>query len=215
MYVSAGSVTLTIHRLIAEISWKIFLSIFHSQWSDQVTNLHTAGQLHRYGFCKHWTNPSIISYTRVAWIIILFGSWAHKKLVKWVLDLMDNTAGFEMSIFGMSSYGWILKKRFNVQCDKWGLNNMAAQYQATFSGASLKKKTFSFWFTSYQLCPVNSLRPSDAIWRHGTGSTLAQVMACCLAAPSHYLNQCWLIISRVLWHSSDEIIIKRSEDTSL
>ena len=27
--------------------------------------------------------------------------------------------------------------------------------------------------------------------------TLAQVMACCLTAPSHYLNQCWLIIGRV------------------
>ena len=26
-------------------------------------------------------------------------------------------------------------------------------------------------------------------------------MACCLTAPSHYLNQCWLIISEVLWHS--------------
>ena len=39
----------------------------------------------------------------------------------------------------------------------------------------------------------NSLRPSDAIWRHRSGSTLAQVMACCLTAPSHYLNQCWLI----------------------
>ena len=36
----------------------------------------------------------------------------------------------------------------------------------------------------------NSLKPSDAIWRHKSGSTLAQVMACCLTAPSHYLNQC-------------------------
>ena len=44
---------------------------------------------------------------------------------------------------------------------------------------------------------VNSLRPSDATWRHSSGSTLAQVMACCLTAPSHYLNQCWLIISKV------------------
>ena len=26
-------------------------------------------------------------------------------------------------------------------------------------------------------------------------------MACCLTAPSHYLNQCWLIISRVSWYS--------------
>ena len=32
--------------------------------------------------------------------------------------------------------------------------------------------------------------------------TLAQVMACCLMAPSHYLNQCWLIISEV-WHSPE------------
>ena len=44
----------------------------------------------------------------------------------------------------------------------------------------------------------NSLRPSDAILRRRTGSTLAQVMACRLTAPSHYLNQCWLIISKVL-----------------
>ena len=44
---------------------------------------------------------------------------------------------------------------------------------------------------------INSLWPSDAIWRQRSGSTLAQVMACCLTAPSHYLNQCWLIISEV------------------
>ena len=44
----------------------------------------------------------------------------------------------------------------------------------------------------------NSLWPSDAIWRQRSGSILAQVMACCLTAPSHYLNQCWLIISKVL-----------------
>ena len=36
-----------------------------------------------------------------------------------------------------------------------------------------------------------------------SGSTLAQVMACCLMAPSHYLNQCWFIISRVQWHPSE------------
>ena len=27
-----------------------------------------------------------------------------------------------------------------------------------------------------------------------SGSTLAQAMACCLMAPSHYLNQCWFIL---------------------
>ena len=35
----------------------------------------------------------------------------------------------------------------------------------------------------------NSLGLSDAIWRQGSGSTLVQVMAHCLMAPSHYLNQ--------------------------
>ena len=41
---------------------------------------------------------------------------------------------------------------------------------------------------------VNSLWSRDAIWHLRTGSTLDQVMACCLTAPNHYLNQCWLII---------------------
>ena len=46
---------------------------------------------------------------------------------------------------------------------------------------------------------INSTWPSDA----RSGSTLAKVMACCLTAPSHYLNQCWPLISGILWHSSE------------
>ena len=59
---------------------------------------------------------------------------------------------------------------------------------------------------------VNSLWPSDVIWRHRAGSTLVQVMAWCRQAPSHYLNQCWLIISNVLWHSCESIFLRRSDD---
>ena len=43
----------------------------------------------------------------------------------------------------------------------------------------------------------NSFWPSDPIWRQRSGSTLVQVMACCLTAPSQYLNQCGLIWSSV------------------
>ena len=50
---------------------------------------------------------------------------------------------------------------------------------------------------------VNSLQPSGTIWWHKSGSTLAQVMACCLTAPRHHLNQSGLIISKVLSHSPD------------
>ena len=51
---------------------------------------------------------------------------------------------------------------------------------------------------------LNSLWSGDAIWRHGTRSTLAQVMACCLMAPNHYMKQGWLVITKVLWHSFDD-----------
>ena len=40
---------------------------------------------------------------------------------------------------------------------------------------------------------VNSWWPSESIWWHKSGSTLAQVMVCCLKAPSHCLNLCWLV----------------------
>ena len=50
---------------------------------------------------------------------------------------------------------------------------------------------------------VNSLWPKDAIWQQTLGSTLAHVTACWLTVPCHYLNQCWVIISEVLWHSSE------------
>ena len=46
---------------------------------------------------------------------------------------------------------------------------------------------------------LNSLWPSDTIRRHISESALSQVMICCLTAPSHYLNQCWLIIREILW----------------
>ena len=57
-----------------------------------------------------------------------------------------------------------------------------------------------------------SLWPSDAIWWHRSGSTLAQVMACCLKAPSHYLNQCWFIITDVFWHSHEGNFTRNAQD---
>ena len=50
------------------------------------------------------------------------------------------------------------------------------------------------------------------IWQHRSGSTLAQVMACCLTAPSHYLNQSWLIIMEVLWYSLEGNFIGDTQD---
>ena len=66
--------------------------------------------------------------------------------------------------------------------------------------------------------PFTSLWPSDAIWWPRSGSTLPQVpvvIAFCLMAPSHYLNQCWLLISEVLKHSLDSNFIGGAEATIL
>ena len=68
-----------------------------------------------------------------------------------------------------------------------------------------------YWFCIYsygdflnievtQMCTgLNSLWPGYAIRRHRSVS----ILACCLTAPTCYLNQCWLIISEVQWLSSE------------
>ena len=82
---------------------------------------------------------------------------------------------------------------------------LAQRHRATMDSSAM----FASWWTlSQPRCEirhsmVNSLWPRDVIWWQGSRSTLAQVMACCLTAPSHYLPQCWLMISKVLWHSPD------------
>ena len=70
------------------------------------------------------------------------------------------------------------------------------------------KITSLYWFMPWLLVNVcmayygtivslilNSLWPGDAICQQISWSLLAQVMACCLMVPSHYLSQCWLAIS--------------------
>ena len=51
---------------------------------------------------------------------------------------------------------------------------------------------------------VKSVCFSDTTWHRTSWSTLAQVMARCLMVPIHNLNQCWIIINGVLWHSPDD-----------
>ena len=48
------------------------------------------------------------------------------------------------------------------------------------------------------LSNINSMFPGVVIWWHRSGSTLARVMACCLTAPSHYLNQCCITLIEIL-----------------
>ena len=67
--------------------------------------------------------------------------------------------------------------------------------------------------TRYQTsCYCNILEPSHVIWQQRSRSTLARVIVCCLTAISHYLNQCWLIIIRVLWHLPQDNFTRHCEN---
>ena len=46
-------------------------------------------------------------------------------------------------------------------------------------------------------------------------STLVHVMASCLTAPSHYMNQCWQVIVKVLWHSPEGNFAANAQATIL
>ena len=93
------------------------------------------------------------------------------------------------------SYEWYWALRVNIGLD-YGLvtssNKPLPELTLTkISVAVLRKQgVYTFW-------------PSDAIWWHRSRSTLPQVMACCLTAPSHHLNQYWLIIKGILLHAPE------------
>ena len=81
-----------------------------------------------------------------------------------------------------------------------------SQNRSLFAHKIFWRISISFWhlqiiFNSRTMRKIKLLWPSNAIWWHKLRSTLAQVMACCLIATSHYLNQCSLIINGILWYS--------------
>ena len=62
----------------------------------------------------------------------------------------------------------------------------------------LKQKNLVHRFLSlHKSSWVNPFWPGDAIWGQRSWPKLFQVvMACCLTAPSHYLNQCWFTLTK-------------------
>ena len=93
----------------------------------------------------------------------------------------------------------------------WGIHLVHRAYYLAHMG---RVKAFSavIWY-GLTLCVewmilinkwrLNSSWPNNATWFHISRSTLAQVMACYLVAPSHYLKQCWLILKGVLRYSPE------------
>ena len=87
---------------------------------------------------------------------------------------------------------WSTGKYYQTQQTQQGIT--PRDYCAYFLGCTV------LHVNSYSLMIINSIWSSGTIWRHRSQSSLAQVMACCLTAPSHYLNHCWLLITvRFTW----------------
>ena len=117
--------------------------------------------------------------------------WWLRKLIYFFVDKMVN----KMIIISPAQ---------NYDTVNFSLSMVNMILTAQSNGPKYPQKTYynSAIAALFEISYLNSLRPSDAIWRHRSGSTLAQVMGCCLTTPSHHLNQCWLI-SKAQWHSAD------------
>ena len=105
----------------------------------------------------------------------------------------------------------------NLYFFRWQMNHHLSELVLKRCNSSIKTQIlFTYdkeWYAILSSIVFNSLRPSDAIWWHRSGSILTQVMACCLMAPSRYLYQHWLIISKVWWHSSEGNFIRDTSAT--
>ena len=83
---------------------------------------------------------------------------------------------------------WILRNKFLLNFNKNTMHLQLLPYVC-------KMLNRWNWFS------LNSLWSSNAVWCQRSWSTLLQVMACWLMVPSHYLNQCWMLINEVPWYS--------------
>ena len=135
-----------------------------------------------------------------------FSQWQHSFQMKAVLSLAERLAA---EGYCSKHWGYSVPSHYLNQCwliVSWrNLSEIWIKIQWFFIQGLLRNCIWKHHH-NVDICKVaailfqpqfvNSLGPSDAIWRWRSWSTLVQVMAWCLTAPSHYLNQCWLVISK-------------------
>ena len=136
--------------------------------------------------------------------IFLKSQWVNLLLPSdaiWHQDILVNIgSGNGLSPVQWKAITWIIVdllsiwpyKKINF-CKIWqGVTLTLAQWRwpkasIIFCQGQLTKKTKTKkWFGILTHC--GHLWLSDAMWWHRSWSTLAQVVACCLTAPSHYLK---------------------------
>ena len=96
---------------------------------------------------------------------------------------------------------WVPRPQWVYEKIHWPRSLLGTKYEMIFKSMSSVTKDIPYIVLTnelYDVCCeeinlVLTLRPSDAIWWHESGSTFAQAITCSLTAPSHYQNQYWHI----------------------
>ena len=125
---------------------------------------------------------------------------------------------FSEILIGIQTFSF-RKMRLKMSSAKWrpfclGLNELThCGVRLSHCGVRLSLSCATLhWQDNGTAGQARAMWRSEAMSCYKTWSTLTKVMACCLTAPSHYLNQCWLIIIEVLWHSPHGNFTGNSQD---
>ena len=99
-----------------------------------------------------------------------------------------------------------------VKCEWWSLRTQIHLISTLMYSNHLNIMVLNgvFTVTHENIWNWNPSLPKELIPAIWVFSTLFQEIKCCLTVPSHYLNQCWLIISDLLRHSLWGYFIKKS-----
>ena len=141
--------------------------------------------------------------------LLLYPGGDHLPVIQACLlhnDWLLSSMRFINSLF--PSPRWTMKKitlgEFSWEKTPLFLQNFSSLSSSSSSSSSVDKALFDYiGLTHWGLVTPYGIR--------GCLSILVQVMACCLMASSNYQNQCWLIIIKVLWHSSEGMVMKKNQ----
>ena len=154
------------HFVYAPSQWERTLHCCISHWLDAFTEC----SLH---WCLNWVSSSISWRKESQWYCRYGGMDPHWVLMAFMCGKPIHSCCF--CFLFLSEFLTLFKSWCNISISvgNWSKNNGGL----------------------VSILNVNLLWPDDAICRHRTGSTLAQLMAWCLMTSSHYLNHCRLFTS--------------------
>ena len=188
--------------------WQLYLMLYVST-KPQWVNKSSECKIYPIN-CAHFLSHPSLGWLFCCYFVVVARAVRSGGLGGLVLDSNLMTQWIVKSVFSTEKIPPMLHKFGQLSCSDtsqiwvWfkGLNSYIKKITISIQQIKLMNKALINIPTPGLKAGINSLWPSDARWRHRTGSTLVQAMACCLTVPSHYLNQCWLIISNVQWHLS-------------